>query len=141
MQGIYDLVKIHVGRLPKGSDLYNGLLEVIKAKGIGTGIVYGIGALKKAVVAYYDQMAKEYRQISINQPVEVLSLMGNISFKDKKAFLHAHITVSDEEKAWGGHLLEGSEVFAFEYQILELQGQVLERKYDEETGLFLWPNK
>jgi len=141
MQATYGISKVYMGRLSKGSDLYNGLFEVIKTKEVGMGIVYGIGALERLVAAYYDQKAKEYRRMEIEEPVEVLSLTGNISLKDGLPFLHAHIVVANELRAMGGHLLEGSRVFAFEYQILELEGPRLNRAYDDETGLFLWADK
>ena len=75
--------------------------------------------------------------------MEILSLIGNISLKDDKPFVHAHITLADQEgRAWGGHLAEGTKVFAGEFVIQEyLTEKPLVRHLDEETGLFLWDQK
>ncbi|MFN3534095.1 MAG: PPC domain-containing DNA-binding protein [Desulfatiglandales bacterium] len=138
MQARYELGPFHMGRLPKGSDLLSGLLEVVKEKGITSGILWAIGGLESVRFAYYDQALKSYKEISIEKGLEILSLVGNISQKGDLPFIHAHIIVSDEEHTWGGHLMEGSKVFALEYHILELRGPTLVRGFDPETGLFLW---
>ena len=45
-------------------------------------------------------------------------------------------------RAFGGHLADGTIVFAAEFVIQELKAeQSLNRLMDEETGLFLWPKK
>lgn len=141
MQATYELGPLHMGRLPKGSDVLNGLLAIVKEKGICSGMVWAIGGLECARFAYYDQKAKRYLEINLTKETELLSLVGNISQKDGLPFIHAHITVSDENNTYGGHLMEGCKVFAFEYHILELKGPTLIRAFDDETGLFLWQSK
>lgn len=138
MQITYGARLCHVGRLPKGSDLLAGLIEIVQKKRVKVGILWVIGALESVSFAYYDQIEKTYRESRIEKGVEILSLMGNISERDGKPFIHAHIVVGDESNIYGGHLVEGSKVFAAEYHILELEGSGLLRKFDPETGLFLW---
>jgi predicted DNA-binding protein with PD1-like motif len=102
-------------------------------------MVSGIGAVTKATIGYYDQIKREYVIKSFNQPMEVLSLKGNISVKDGVPFAHLHVVLGKEDfTAIGGHLFEGSEVFAFEFEIVEFEGKVLQRGFDEQTGLYLW---
>ena len=36
------------------------------------------------------------------------------------------------------YLFEGSEVFAFEFEIVEFEGEAFQRGFDELTGLYLW---
>ncbi|KXG78419.1 hypothetical protein AN618_04860 [Fervidicola ferrireducens] len=127
------------GRLDHGSDLFLSLLALVKEKDIKTGIVKVIGACKKSVVAIYDQEKKTYHNVTLEKPMEILSCVGNISRFQGKPALHLHIVLGDRDgKAFGGHLLEGTEVFAAEFYIKELVGDSLERKYDEVTGLNLW---
>lgn len=72
--------------------------------------------------------------------MEILSLKGNISIKDGEPFLHLHIVLSKEDfTCIGGHLYE-AEVFAFEFEIVEFEGNSFQRGFDEDTGLFLWKN-
>jgi predicted DNA-binding protein with PD1-like motif len=67
--------------------------------------------------------------------------VGNISIKDGKPMVHAHVTLADGEgRAYGGHLAAGTPVFACEFAIHEYTAdQVLARQNDPETGLMLWP--
>ena len=55
--------------------------------------------------------------------------------------VHAHVTLADAAgRAVGGHLAEGTPVFACEFIITEyLADQTLVRQNDPDTGLMLWP--
>jgi hypothetical protein len=103
----------------------------------------GIGAVQKATIAYYDQKQIKYRDIMLNEPMEIVSLHGNVSLKDGKPFVHAHVVLGDEKgNVRGGHLLPGgTPVFACELTIDEFDGPELVREFDEITGLALWPKE
>jgi len=132
-----------MGRLPKGSDLLGALTDICQRSGIHLGGVRAIGAVTRARVGYYDQAARVYNFLELNQDLEILALMGNISLKDGKPFVHAHLTLGDDQgRAFGGHLAEGCEVFACEFEIEQYQGEkALERGWDQETGLMLWEDR
>ncbi len=138
MVSSYGIGQFHIGRLKKGEDLLRGLTEVVEKKNVRMGVLFAIGALSSCTFAYYDQVKKEYRERFLEKRVEILSLIGNVSLREGKPFIHAHILIGDESGIWGGHLLEGSKVFALEYHIVELVGSPLVRVFDPETGLFLW---
>jgi uncharacterized protein len=129
-----------MGRLPKGKDLLGALENCCREHNITLGEVEVIGAVTKAKVGYYDQKNQQYQFLEFNQPLEILSLLGNISLKDNKPFVHAHITLGGAEgQAWGGHLAEGTTIFAGEFILQEYESdQKLVRQLDKETGLFLW---
>lgn len=129
-----------MGRLKKGDDLLEALTKECADGEIFLGEVRAIGAVSRARVGFYDQDFRQYRYITYEAPMEILSLVGNISLKEGRPFVHAHITLADKEGvACGGHLAEGTVVFACEYVIQEyLSGERFERGFDEETGLFLW---
>lgn len=67
-----------------------------------------IGAFSKLTVGYFDWQKKEYKKIEINEQVEVLSLLGDVSIKDDlKHQVHAHVVVGKSDgTAHGGHLME-----------------------------------
>jgi len=135
----FQLKRILQGRLEHGVDLYKGLLQIIEKEGIKAGMVTGIGAVSKANIAYLNQSTKEYQTKEYNEGLEIVSLHGNISLKDEKVFLHLHATLSDKNfHAIGGHLLPGTIVYAFEFEIYELQGPPFERVHDPLTNLFIW---
>jgi len=129
-----------MGRLAKGEDLLAALTKCCQDLGVHLGEVRAIGAVSQARVGYYDQEGRQYLWLELPNPLEILALLGNISFKDGKPFVHAHVTLGDREgRAYGGHLAEGTTVFAGEFVIYEFQAeQRLERHYDAQTGLFLW---
>lgn len=136
---VFSEKNIYMGRLPYGGDLLNTLTEFVTEKHIKKGQVQVIGAAKRAVVGFYSQNKGKYDVFKFDKHMEILSLIGNISLKDGKPFIHAHLTLGDEEgKSFGGHLMEGTIVFAGEFIIREFEGNELERAYDEETGLTLW---
>jgi uncharacterized protein len=129
-----------MGRLKKGDDLLGALTTICQETGITLGEVKAIGAVSRARVGYYHQDTREYEWLDLPKPLEILALEGNISLKDGKPFVHAHVMLSDGEgRAYGGHLADGSIVFATEFVMQELKAeQSLNRQMDEETGLFLW---
>jgi hypothetical protein len=130
-----------MGRLSRGEDLLAGLERRCTDWGIQLGEVRAIGAVSAARFGYYLQTDRRYTFLEVKEPQEILSLVGNISLKDGKPFVHAHVTLADGHgQAVGGHLAEGTPVFACEFVIQEYLSETLPgRRYDEETGLLLWP--
>jgi len=137
----YKIVRTVIGQLERGSDLYDGIARIAVEQGIRVGRVTGIGAVQKAKLAYYDQKVMKYYDIDLNEPLEIVSLYGNISTKDGKPFVHAHVVLADEQgNGKGGHLLPGgTPVFACELTIEEFEGPEIVRGFDQNTGLTLWP--
>jgi len=130
-----------VGQLPYGADLYDGLTQIVQKENIRLGRIQGIGATTHAKVAFFDQNTKVYNPIEFPGRLEILSLSGNVSIRDGKPFVHAHLVLSDPQgKAVGGHLLPGTTLFACEVFIEELEGDDLVRALDPRTGLHLWKN-
>jgi predicted DNA-binding protein with PD1-like motif len=129
-----------MGRLAKGADLLGALEEQCRIHHITVGEVWAIGAVTKARVGYYKQDIQKYMFLDLNGPMEILTLIGNVSLKDGQPMVHAHVTLSDEEgRAFGGHLAAGTPIFACEFVLQECQSEkVFSRALDEETGLFLW---
>jgi predicted DNA-binding protein with PD1-like motif len=96
-----------------------------------------IGALKKATLGYFDFDINDYDRIPIDEQVEVLSLVGNVSSKDNRPKIHAHVVVAKRDgTAHGGHLLEGYVRPTLEV-ILTESPDYLVREIDEATGLAL----
>lgn len=137
----YSAKRTIIGALEKGTDLYNGILRVAQENNITMGRVTGIGAVQQAKLAYYDQKLMKYYDIEIPEPMEIVSLYGNISIKDGQPFVHAHVVLSDEKgNGKGGHLLPGgTPVFACEITLEEFDGPELVRGFDAQSGLALWP--
>jgi predicted DNA-binding protein with PD1-like motif len=132
-----------IGRLAKGEDLLTALESCAREHDITLGEVRAIGAVSQARVGFYNQTERKYYYLDLARPLEILSLIGNISLKDGKPMVHAHITLSDHDgRAFGGHLAEGTLAFACEFAIQEYKSaNPPVRQMDDPTGLFLWPYK
>lgn len=132
--------RIIMGRLQRGDDLLLSLERICSDRNIRLGEIRAIGAVEHAKIAYYDQDGRKYASIDLAKHLEILSLAGNVSIRDGKPFIHAHLAYADSQgNAFGGHLAEGTRVFACEFTISEyVSEKVFERVHDDATGLFLW---
>lgn len=138
----YKYKRTFIGSIPSDADLYDTLSKIVIEEDIRIGKIMAIGAVTNAVIGYFDQNKKEYLKIELHDGFEILSCIGNVSVRDGKPFVHAHITLSDREgKVFGGHLMPGTKVFACEVFIDEYAGEDLIREKDASTDLFLWKNK
>ncbi len=117
-------------RFKDGEKLPNGLIELGAESGV---IVNGVGMLRDLELGYWD--GKGYVIEKIPEPVELLSLQGNIGKKDGETVVHAHVAVAKKGgAAYGGHILRATvhntaEVFIYKLDVIRLVRKM------EETGL------
>ena len=131
--------KMFMGKLTYGADLLEELTEICRRENVHLGRVEALGAAQKVRLAFYDQQTREYQFFELDQPLEITKLVGNVSIKDRKPMVHAHVTLADATgKAFGGHLAPGTIVFACEFILQAFEGPAFERGFDEQTGLPLW---
>ncbi|MBE0068780.1 PPC domain-containing DNA-binding protein [Thermoanaerobacterium thermosaccharolyticum] len=134
-----DVKRRFMGRFKYDNDLLQEITNFIINENIRSGEIRIIGAVKKARFGYFNQSTKEYKFIEKNEHMEILSAIGNISLKNGKPFPHVHITLADKDgNVFGGHLMEGTKIFAAEFVIVDYGESNLERVDDEFTGLQLW---
>lgn len=135
----YHAGKAYLDRLPHDADLLISIKESLKKSNVTMGFFVALGAVKFAKVAFYGQEDHTYHEYSIDEPAEILNCTGNVSKLDGEIFVHAHITLGLEDgTAKGGHLVEGTKIFACELFVIPLDGDQLKRTFDEVTGLKLW---
>lgn len=126
-------------RLPKQADLLQALTSEFSQRGVESGSFIVIGAVTSATMGFYDLHKREYEVKSFQGQYEIVNCTGNISLRDGKEFVHAHIILADQDfKCFGGHLMEGTQIFAAELSAFPFPGDARARVYDEPTGLFLW---
>ena len=131
--------RIFIGSLPQGGDLINSIEEFCKEALIQMATFSVIGAVSSATIGAYDQKQQVYVTFKEEAPFEIVSCTGNVSLKDGKPFIHAHILLVDEQgKTIGGHLFSETIIYAGEINLQELTGKPMERTYDSNTGLMLW---
>ncbi len=137
----YEQGRLFLAKLDYQSDLLEELNKICREENIKTGTISAIGAVSSLKLGFYNQETKEYvlTTYAYDEPMEIVSCTGNISIKDGKPFCHVHVIAADRKgKCIGGHLVQGTSVFAGEVSVQELLGEDMSREEDEETGLTLW---
>jgi predicted DNA-binding protein with PD1-like motif len=96
-----------------------------------------IGAFSSVIVAYFEWPAKKYRNLRIDEQVEVLSLVGDIAVEQGRPKVHAHVVVGKSDAtAHGGHLIEGQVRPTLEIVVTETPRH-MHRRFDPASGLVL----
>ena len=118
-----------------GEEINNKIIDVCKNHNVKSAVVIsGIGQLKKAKLGYFKNRGN-YAPETFNEPLELLSISGNICRQEGKYLLHLHSSLGDEKKnVIGGHLIEGIINITAEIVLLK-SNIVISRKHDEITGL------
>lgn len=94
-----------VVRVDKGEELVQTIQSIIEKEDIKLGYVTGIGATDNACVGMLDLRQNVYTDNSFMEPMEITSILGNITSMKGRPYLHLHVTLSNSEgKAYGGHL-------------------------------------
>ena len=131
--------QVFLGRLERGDDLLRSLTRFCKDLNIRAGSIQALGAVEKGSLGFYDQATREYQELRFEGEMEIAALVGNVSLRNGEIFLHCHAVLSDAEgKSFGGHLNEGTTVFACEFSVFPLLGPAPVRTRNEATGLMLW---
>jgi len=146
-----NLGRVIAFRLGPGLNLLQSLEEIARRENIGSGVILsGAGSLRQVTLRNVRLFPDKFPVMDRNriytlkkEPLELLSLSGNIAKKGDEVYIHCHITVSsglDDGRAYGGHLIEDCEVFSYcEIVIAEITGLEMKRETDPETqGLELF---
>ena len=130
--------RVIFARMDPGEDVLKSIEKVAKEHDVKSGQLSLIGAVSKAKLGYFDRKGVEYKDFTVDEDVEVVSCIGNISTHDGNIVVHAHMIVADEAgKCWGGHLMAGCMVsVTIELVIIETEIELI-RKRDDVTGLNL----
>jgi predicted DNA-binding protein with PD1-like motif len=131
-----------VGRLDRGADILEGFAEVCRVKNVRTGELRAFGSVEQVVMAEYDQRARSWRpHRRFDAQFDILNLTGNLSERDGKLSVRAHVTLSRERdngiEVVGGFVV-AARVFAVEFVIDCFDDVILRRTVDAQTGLPLW---
>ena len=137
----FELGRTFVAKLDYNADLLEELNKICIEKNITAGAINAIGAISSLKLGFYDQDTKEYiyTTYAYDEPMEIVSCIGNVSIKDERPFCHVHVIAADKKgKCIGGHLVQGTAIFAGEVTIQEYLGEDLIRDVDNQTQLSLW---
>ena len=126
-----------VHRLAAGSTVPDDIVAIASGSGMECAAVEGIGGVDELTIAYYNHQTKKYEEHHFNEFLEVTSLIGNVTVKEGKLFLHAHGTFGRKDlSVVGGHVMSARVYPTLEMVFTELENKAV-REFDEESGLFL----
>ena len=119
-------------------DLVDAITELVKKYKIKSGLINVIGALKKFTIGYFNIETKEYQFKTFEEPVELVSCMGNVAYKDGEPIVHIHFMVARQDySVLGCHLGQPSIVSVTgEVYIYETK-ETIERVHDPQFDLSL----
>lgn len=128
--------RIIVAKLEKGEDLLDSIVTLAKRYELVSGFFSAIGALSEANIGFFEK--GKYKSIKLEFNLELVSCIGNISYREGEATVHTHIVVSDRKgRAFGGHVLKGCIVsVTCEIFLIEIDRRI-GRVEDKAVGLFL----
>ena len=128
----------YVMRVDPGEEILEKIGILCKKENIRVGSAVGLGASNRAVVGLFDTVNKVYKKKELTGPMEITSMVGNISTKDGETYLHFHVNLCDEEmRIQGGHMNACYVSATAEITVTKSEGTV-ERSMDEEIGLNLY---
>ncbi|MDP8960763.1 MAG: DNA-binding protein [Actinomycetota bacterium] len=121
----------------KGDEAKSGLERFARDKRITGASLTAIGAFREATLAYFDPDELDYLDLPINEQVEVLSLMGNVTLEEGDPVVHAHAVFGRRDGSTVGGHLKGATVWPTLEVLIEETPRHLRKRYDRETGLAL----
>lgn len=124
-------------RLEAGEMLPDALFELASEQNLTSASISGIGGVSDVRLAYYDLRKREYLEFEVEDIVELVSLIGNLSIVDGEPFWHLHAVVADRTgSVKAGHLVRLKVAVTLECWI-DPANAVVERAFDQFTGLKL----
>lgn len=124
--------------LETGDLVLKNLSDFAAQQSIRAAQITAIGALSDVVLTYFDWQKKDYREIPVEEQVEVASLIGDVAIDPEgKPTLHIHLVVGKRDgSAMAGHLGEAHVRPTLEVIINE-SPSYLQKVKDSATGLAL----
>ncbi len=120
-----------------GDEVMSGLLAFAKEQGLAGSRFTAIGGFSSATLGYFEWTTKQYKQIPVNEQVEVLTLAGDIALDQGAPKVHAHVILGrSDATTLGGHLIEAQVRPTLEV-VLEESPVHLRRRMDSASGIAL----
>ena len=134
-----DLASIWLIRLEKGEEILSSLTTFCRYFHLHFGEISGIGAVQQAEIGWFDPIHQRYSIKSIQENLEITTLIGNLAIKENEPFFHLHVTLSNAAfELLGGHLHKAIVSVTGEFILKTYNSQGLNRELEYSTGLYLW---
>lgn len=124
--------------LRRGEELVTTLMEYAEQNNLaGAWLQSGLGGSGSVILSFYNLKTRKYTDKTFDDPLEIISLQGNLAWVDEKPFWHVHgVFGTPEYQTLGGHVKSLTIALTGELFIVPLEKR-LTRTCDKETGLGL----
>jgi predicted DNA-binding protein with PD1-like motif len=123
--------------LDTGDEVAAELARFVRQNEVEAASVTAIGAFRDALLGYFDWQTKQYKQIAVDEQVEVLSLLGDVAVAAGGPSLHLHAVLGKADGSTvGGHLLAAHVRPTLEVILIQPPSYLRKRR-DPTTGLAL----
>jgi uncharacterized protein len=91
-----------------GDELAKGLSKFAEEQHLSAASFKAVGAMSSVRLGWFSWESKKYEpSVTLDEQVELLSLIGDVALKEGKPVVHAHAVIGKRDgTAHGGHLLE-----------------------------------
>ena len=120
-------------RLDKGEEIHESIRSLSEQGISAAAITSGIGRIRGTVIGYLDSKGV-YQKVTLDEPMELVSMQGNLAPGPEGPFTHIHLVVSDDEHiVHGGHLFEATIEVTAEIHMRSLgeEDAPMEREYTD----------
>jgi len=91
-----------------GDEAVATLQQFARAEQLQASQVTAVGGFERAIVGWFDRAAKQFRHIPVDEPSEVLSLIGDVAEGQDGPSLNLHVVLGlSDGTTRGVHLIEG----------------------------------
>ena len=92
----------------QGDEAMGSLKQFARTERLEAAQITGVGGFERATVGWFDRSARQFRRIPVDEPSEVLSLIGDVAEAQDGPGLNVHVVLGlSDGTTRGGHLLEG----------------------------------
>jgi uncharacterized protein len=121
-----------------GDELAKGLSKFAEEQHLSAASFKAVGAVSSVRLGWFNWESKKYEpSVSLDEQLELLSLIGDVALKNDKPVVHAHAVIGKRDgTAHGGHLLEAHIRPTCEVVLTESPAH-LQKFIDPESGLAL----
>jgi len=121
--------------LKAGTKIPDGIIAIAKKEKIATARVEAIGGVEELRLAYFNRETRHYEEHDFREFLEVTGILGNLTLKEGKPFLHVHGTFGRKDlSTLAGHVMTAKVFPLLELVVTPTRNRAL-RRFDDDLGL------
>ena len=124
--------------LGKGDEIMSGMTAFARNERLQAAHFTAIGAIERGLFGWFDKEVKAFRNLPVNSPAEVVSLVGDVGLVNGAPAVHIHaVVILEDGVARGGHLLQADVWPTLEVFLTAYPAPLL-KELDAATDLYLF---